>query len=119
MLLELTADQESLRQTTDRFLSDRVPVGQLREHAAGYEDDYWRQGAELGWTSLLVSEEAGGGSVSGQPLVDATLLAYEFGRHAAPGPFITCNISASALGAGRPGRHAEVLQALVAGSSVV
>ena len=27
--------------------------------------DYWRQGAELGWTSLLVDEEHGGGSISG------------------------------------------------------
>jgi len=36
----------------------------LREDTAGYDADYWRRGAELGWTSLLVSEEHGGGQHS-------------------------------------------------------
>jgi alkylation response protein AidB-like acyl-CoA dehydrogenase len=122
MLLEPTDDQESLRLTTARYLSDAVPVGQLRklrEHPAGYEEDYWRQGAELGWTSLLVPESRGGGSVSGHGLIDATLLAHEFGRHAAPGPFATCNVAAAALGTEGPVRHAEVLDDILSGSTVV
>ncbi|HUC37721.1 MAG TPA: acyl-CoA dehydrogenase family protein [Acidimicrobiales bacterium] len=121
MLLELTADQQSLRDTTAKFLSDSVPVDQLRElrqHPAGYEEEYWRQGAELGWTSLLVSEEAGGGSVSGHGLVDATLLAYELGRHAAPGPFLSCNVVAAALSAEDPVRHDAALKEVLEGSVV-
>lgn len=122
MLLELSEDQQSLRDTTAKYLSNIVPVGQLRklrEHPAGYEEDYWRQGADLGWTSLLVPEARGGGSVSGSALVDATLLAHEFGRHAAPGPFVTCNIVAAALGAEEPMRHDDVLDDLLSGSGVV
>ena len=121
MLLELTEDQQSLRETTARYLSNTVPVGQLRklrDHALGYEEDYWRQGAELGWTSLLVPEERGGGNVSGRALVDATLLAHEFGRHAAPGPFVSCNLAAAALGAEDPGHHGPVLADLLSGSAV-
>lgn len=122
MLLELTGGQEALRQTTARYLSDTAPAShlrKLREHPAGYEEDYWRQGAELGWTSLLVPESRGGGSVSGQGLIDATLLAHEFGRHAAPGPFATCNVAATALGTEDSARHAGVLDDLLSGSTVV
>jgi alkylation response protein AidB-like acyl-CoA dehydrogenase len=124
MLFELTADQEFLRDTTSRFLADRVPssaLRQLRQDPVGYDADYWRRGAELGWTSLLVAEERGGGSISDRPVVDATLLAYEFGHHAAPGPFLPCNVVAGALGdagdeAGEAG--AALLRDLLEGSAV-
>ena len=72
---------------------DREPVGPLDE-PAGYDDTYWRRGAELGWTSLLVSEDRGGGSISGRGLVDLTLVAHEFGRHAAPGPGVQTGLAA-------------------------
>src|SRR5947209_14554882 len=53
VLLQLTEDQEFFRDTTSRFLDERAPVGELRrlrDDPAGYEDKYWQQGAELGWT---------------------------------------------------------------------
>lgn len=97
----LSSDQELLRDTTARFLSDRVPLSfqrkELRHHPAGFEPDYWTTGAELGWTMMLVAEDDGGGSVSGRGAVDLAMIAYEFGRHAAPGPLADCNIVASAL----------------------
>ncbi len=52
----------------------------------------------MGWTSLLVAEEFGGGSVSGRGLVDLSLIAFEFGRHAAPGPLGPANVVAGAVG---------------------
>ena len=88
MLIALNRDQELFRETTARLLSERVPVEELRrlrDDPGGYDDEYWRRGADLGWTSLLVSEDHGGGSIGGQGLVDLALVAYEFGRHAAPG----------------------------------
>jgi alkylation response protein AidB-like acyl-CoA dehydrogenase len=119
VLLELIADQEFLRETTERFLGDQVPVEtvrRLRDDPAGFDPDYWRRGAELGWTSLLVGEEHGGGSVSGQGLVDLSLIAYEFGRHAAPGPLVGCNVVAAALAAA--GGRKEIVEGLVAGQLV-
>lgn len=121
MQFQLTEDQQSLHDSTRRYLSNTVPAAQLRklrEHPAGYEEEYWRQGAELGWTSLLVPEALGGGSVSGSPLVDACLLAHEFGRHAAPGPFLPTNLAAAALAA-EPQHHAPLLDQLLSGSAVV
>ena len=82
MLLELSSDQEFFRETTARFLESRVPVDELRrlrDNVAGFDADYWRRGAELGWTSLLVGEEHGGGTIGGAGLVDLTLVAHEFG----------------------------------------
>ena len=53
---------------TQSFLEKEASLCRLRElHAAGiaFDADWWRRAAELGWTSLLVPEELGGGSVSG------------------------------------------------------
>jgi alkylation response protein AidB-like acyl-CoA dehydrogenase len=120
MRWELTADQEFFRETTARFLDDQVPVATLRalrDDPVGAPADYWRQGAELGWTSPLVGEELGGGSVSGDGLVDLSLIAYEFGRHAAPGPLTTTNVVAAALAAAGEA-HADTVAALISGESV-
>ena len=83
MQLDLSSDQEFFRETTARFLEDLVPVATVRDlmdDPQGFADDYWRRGAELGWTSLLVDEAHGGGSISGDGLADLALIAYEFGR---------------------------------------
>jgi alkylation response protein AidB-like acyl-CoA dehydrogenase len=121
MLFDLTADQEFLRETTARFLVDQVPPSRLRalrNDPVGYDPDYWRRGAELGWTSLLVADRHGGGSISGQALVDATLLAHEFGRHAAPGPMLPCNLVAGALSATPSEPGIALLDGLLRGTAV-
>jgi alkylation response protein AidB-like acyl-CoA dehydrogenase len=120
MLIALSADQEFLKETTGRFLLDQVPPAELRRlrgDPAGFEADYWRRGAELGWTSLLVAEAHGGGTISGAGLVDLSLLAYEFGQHAAPGPLMPANVVAGALSA--HGAHTDVLDAVLAGTEIV
>ncbi|MFD6859907.1 acyl-CoA dehydrogenase family protein [Rhodococcus sp. NPDC060090] len=117
MLLEPTPDQDFFRDTTARFLQERTPVAVLRglrDDAAGYDSDFWRAGAELGWTSLLVDEEHGGGSISDSGLLDLTLIAYEFGRRAAPGPLVPTNIVAALLG--RHDSHPDTLAGLLDGS---
>jgi alkylation response protein AidB-like acyl-CoA dehydrogenase len=119
VLLELTPDQAFFRETTAKFLAAHAPVDALRElrdDPAGFGRDYWRRGAELGWTSLLVSEEHGGGSISGRGVVDLTLIAYEMGQAAAPGPFVPTNVVAAALSGA--GAHLDVVEALVAGSAI-
>lgn len=119
MLFDLTPDQEFFRETTAKFLSQQVPVGEirrLRDDPAGFDPGYWRRGAELGWTSLLVAEKHGGGSVSGRGLLDLVLIAHEFGRHAAPGPLLPTNVVAAALSESG-GDHGDVLDGLLAGTS--
>src|SRR5579862_2460558 len=121
MWQNLSSDQSLLRDTTARFLADRVPLSQQRKdrhHPAGFDPQYWKSGAEIGWTSLLVAEERGGGSVSGRGPVDVALIAYEFGRHAAPGPLVDCNVIASALSEQQGELSRAVLAELIAGSSV-
>ena len=121
MLLELNADQEFLAETTDKFLAKEAPVSvlrALRDDPAGFDRAYWRAGAELGWTSLLVGEASGGGSVSGRGLMDLTLIAHEFGRHASPGPLAASNVVAAAL-SDQPGDTARsVLEQVISGQAV-
>lgn len=118
----LTSDQEMLRDMTARYLGDHVPLSRqrkdLRHDPAGFDPAYWTGGAELGWTSLLVPEEHGGGSVSGRGAVDLALLAYEFGRHAAPGPLVDCNVVASALSGQDSDLQRGVLGEIIAGATI-
>jgi alkylation response protein AidB-like acyl-CoA dehydrogenase len=122
MLASLSDDQEFFRETTERFLTEHASPDALREgrdDPAGFSRDYWRRGAELGWTSLLVDEAHGGGTISGAGLVDLSLVAYEFGQHAAPGPLLGTNVVAAALhAAGGQGVQGEVLSGLLSGEVV-
>jgi alkylation response protein AidB-like acyl-CoA dehydrogenase len=122
MLINPTEEQEFFRATTERFLVEHAPpdaLRRLRDDADGFDRDYWRRGAELGWTSLLVDEAHGGGSISGAGLVDLSLVAYEFGHHAAPGPLTATNVVASALSdRGSDGEQAEVLAGLLSGEVI-
>jgi alkylation response protein AidB-like acyl-CoA dehydrogenase len=107
--LELSEDQELFRATTRQFLLDQVPLTTVREWAdlpAGYDSDWWRRGAELGWTSLLVSDAHGGGSISGHGLSDLSLVAEEMGALVSPGPLGPVNVVAEAIS--REGTSAQV-----------
>jgi alkylation response protein AidB-like acyl-CoA dehydrogenase len=119
---DLTADQRLLQSATAEFLERSSPVAAARAlHEAGraFDRETWRRGAELGWVSLLVPEELGGGSVSGEGLVDATIIAEQFGRLAAPGPFLVVNVVAAALAeAANAGVHAELIQRLLTGEAI-
>lgn len=120
MQLTLTDDQTLLVETTRRFLDDRLSAADaraLRDHPSGCDHAYWASGAELGWTSLLVAEADGGGSVSGHGLRDLALVAHEFGRHAAPGPLAEVNVVAGAISrSGSAEQKAAVLPGTLDGS---
>ncbi len=121
MQFALIADLEFFRETTSRFLDEQVPSAELRRRRSdtnGFGDDYWVRGADLGWTSPLVSEPNGGGSISGQGLIDLTVVAHEFGRHAAPGPLTPSNVVAGALSDIGGDMHRELLAGLLAGTTI-
>jgi alkylation response protein AidB-like acyl-CoA dehydrogenase len=121
-VFERTADQELFAETTSKFLETECPPTTLRElkdSTAGFEPDLWRRGAELGWASLVVPEDAGGGSISDSGVLDLVLLAFEFGSHAAPGPLLPANVVGAALGRwGSPAQQKGPLAAIVAGEAV-
>jgi alkylation response protein AidB-like acyl-CoA dehydrogenase len=120
--LQLTSEQEIFADTTRTFLAGKVPVADLRamrHDPAGFRPDYWRRGAELGWTALLVSAEDGGGSISASPLADLAIVAYELGRHASPGPLASSNVVAGAVSrGGSPEQRSAILPGLLAGELI-
>jgi alkylation response protein AidB-like acyl-CoA dehydrogenase len=120
--LALSEDQELFVETTRKLLAAEVPlpaVRQLESHEDGFDRAWWRRGCELGWSSLLVPEADGGGSLSEHGLLDLVLVAEEMGRLVSPGPLAPVNLVAAALGAwGTAAQRAAHLPALLAGDAV-
>jgi alkylation response protein AidB-like acyl-CoA dehydrogenase len=120
--LDLTPDQELLRDTTRKFLQATVPLTAVRalaENQDGFDRGWWQRGAELGWTSLLVDERRGGGSVSGAGLRDLALVAEEMGAMVSPGPLPATNLVAQTLSReGSEELASHVLPGLLSGQSV-
>ncbi len=123
MELTLTDDQELLRDTAVRFMEAACPLETVRRlfDEGGGTDlplGYLRDAAELGWFSLLVPEEFGGGSISGEGLRDAAIVAEERGRRLQPGPFVAMNVVAGALArSGTAVQRESILPVVMAGES--
>lgn len=118
----MTANPEQMlfASTAQAFLEKEVPLGRVRQlHADGtsFDDDWWRRAAELGWASLLVPEELGGGSVSGNGVADLALLAEQAGRTVAPGPLHAVSVVLAGL-VEAPRGHEGTIEALIAGESI-
>ena len=106
--------------TTQSFLEKEASLSRLRElHAAGasFEADWWRRAAELGWTSLLVPDELGGGSVSGDGVADLALVAELAGRTVAPGPLHPVSTVLAGL-VEAPENHEATIESLLSGEVV-
>src|SRR3569833_2328939 len=106
--------------TTQSFLEKEASLARVRElHAAGtsFEPDWWRRAAQLGWTSLLVPEELGGGSGSGDGVKDLALVAEVAGKTVAPGPLHPVSTVLAGL-VEAPEGHEETIEALIAGELV-
>jgi alkylation response protein AidB-like acyl-CoA dehydrogenase len=119
--LDLTADQELLRDTTERFIESAFPLAAVRARVDGSGDpdeSYARQAAELGWFAALAPEDLGGGSVSGFGVLDAAIFAELRGRRLQPGGFVDTNVVVAALVAdGSDEQQTKVLPALIGGES--
>ena len=106
--------------TTQSFLEKGASLGRLRElHEAGtsFEMDWWQRAAELGWTSLLVPEELGGGNVSGDGVADLALVAELAGHTVAPGPLHPVSVVLAGL-AEVPENHEPTIESLISGEIV-
>ncbi len=122
MNLELTEDQAFFRDTTRKFLESETPLTEVRalyDSRDGFDRNWWRKAADLGWTSLFVPEAHGGGSLSGGPSRDAVIIAEEMGRLVSPGPFLPVNVVAAASAwAGNEEQQADLLPRLVSGEEI-
>jgi alkylation response protein AidB-like acyl-CoA dehydrogenase len=119
--VDLTGDQDLLRETTVKFIESAFPLGRVRERVDGKSDtdsEYRRQAADLGWFAMLVPETLGGGSVSDNGLVDAAVIGYARGMYLQPGEFVGTNVTAYALAReGTADQQEKVLAALLAGDA--
>jgi alkylation response protein AidB-like acyl-CoA dehydrogenase len=124
---EASGEQRMLADSATRVLEAAYPLTAVRERAEGAgppDGKLWRALGGLGCFGLLASEEHGGGSLSGNGVADAAILAAERGARLAPGPFVATLVVAGTLsrsGAVPPARgapgHDGVLQALLSGDT--
>jgi len=111
---ELSDEQQMLREISRSMLTTACPATLVRsvaEQEADLDEKLWHKAIELGWTSLLVSEDAGG---AGQGMAELCLVAEEIGRAAAPGPFVESALAAAAAEQG--GADPAVVEGLAEGS---
>jgi alkylation response protein AidB-like acyl-CoA dehydrogenase len=115
--LDPTTDQELFVETSRRFIESGYPLTEVRANGPdGGDSAYRSQAASLGWFAMLVPEELGGGSVSGNGVLDAALISEVRGGSLQPGAFVGTNVVANALSTeGSDEQKAKVLPALVGG----
>jgi alkylation response protein AidB-like acyl-CoA dehydrogenase len=117
---EFSEDQELLRTTVRRFLTERAPIAYVREmldDERGTTDDVWSGLTALGATGLLVPKAQGG---AGMGMVDMAVVLEELGRAVHPGPFASTAVGAVSLVAlaGSEDDRAELLPGLASGESI-
>jgi acyl-CoA dehydrogenase len=96
MELVLNEEQTMLAQTAKDFIKDNSPITRMRKlrddgDLLGYSKEMWRKMAELGWTSILFTEEEGG---MGLGMAEVILVTEALGRGLAPEPFLSTVILA-------------------------
>jgi alkylation response protein AidB-like acyl-CoA dehydrogenase len=119
LLPVLKDEQAMLLDASTRFIDAEFPLPVVRKRADGadYADTaYRRTAAELGWFGLLADDEHGGGSVSGNGVLDAALIAAERGARLQPGPFVGHSVVVHALSTTPSRARDAVLAGLVRGS---
>ncbi|WP_235490206.1 acyl-CoA dehydrogenase family protein, partial [Frankia sp. AvcI1] len=117
----MTADQKLFAETAERFIRSTCPVSTVRRVAQREEEldgGYFTEIGELGWLALFVPEEHGGGSPSGQPVLDAGLIAEQRGRYLQPGGVVGANVAALAITLGGTGEQRALLDDLAGGKAL-
>ena len=96
MPLYLNDDQTMLRDTARDFIGEQMPVAHMRklrddQDPTGFSRDAWKQFAEMGFTGILIGEDAGG---LGLGHVEAGVVLEEIGRNLSPSPFLATAVAA-------------------------
>lgn len=121
MKLVLDPEQEELRATVRKVLTDRSPTAKVREvmdSVQGYDPDLWRTLGDLGVLGLVVPADLGG---SGAGHTERAVVMEELGRALTPSPFLASAVLATdallTLDEDEPAR-AALLPRLAAGELV-
>jgi len=106
---EATEEQRLMADSAIRVMEAEYPLTAVREAADGAEQSGPREKLRralggLGCYGLLAAESEGGGSLSGNGVADAAILAAERGARLQPGPFVGTQVVIASLSrAGRAG----------------
>lgn len=87
MNFDLSEEQQLLKDSVDRFVSDNYDLDTrqaLSKNEAGFSDTYWQTMAELGWLGVTVPEAHGG---FGGNQADTMVLMEAFGKGLVLEPF--------------------------------
>jgi alkylation response protein AidB-like acyl-CoA dehydrogenase len=120
MQFQLTDEQRALQDAVRSYLRDRFSATQVREFYEQPESDgapapLWQALGEQGWLAVLVPEEQDG---IGLGVLDAAVLAREFGAGTVPGPWLGTVLAGEAIRlTGSKEQQAERLPALAAGET--
>ncbi|MCU1672987.1 MAG: acyl-CoA dehydrogenase protein [Frankiales bacterium] len=99
MDFSLTDEQRALQDAVRSFLRDRFGPQQVRAvyedpEGNGLPDSLWKSIGEQGWLAVLVPAEHDG---IGLGLLDASVIAREFGAMTTPGPWTSTILAGEAL----------------------
>jgi alkylation response protein AidB-like acyl-CoA dehydrogenase len=120
--LDLSEEEQLLRETAGRFLDRVCPLSTVRALLAagkGPDPDYISQIGEMGWLGLLAAEESGAAAAAPDAVRYLAILAEQYGRRLQPGPLLPMNVVIAAIGrTGTRAQRTEILPRLVSGTSV-
>jgi len=92
MDLDLTEEQQMLRETAQKVCAEWAPITVVRameDDSSGYTADFWKHMAELGLLGLTLPEAYGG---AGQSALEGVILYEELGRSLAPSPHFVSSV---------------------------
>ncbi len=87
-MLELTPEQEMLRDSVEKFLQQSYDFDtrrKLAESEPGFSEQNWQTFADLGWLSVPFAEESGG---FGGSMVDVIIISEALGKALVTEPFV-------------------------------
>ena len=115
-------DQAMLADTVGQFMADEGAIDKQLRHLRdtdckdGFGHALWKQFAEMGFTGILVDEDAGR---LGMGHVEAGIVLEEIGRNLTPSPFLASAVlAATALKRGGEDVRGRWLPGLIAGEQV-
>ncbi len=121
MNLNLTEDQQLIRNAARAFLEKQCPSAYVRAMETdekGYAPEQWKSMAELGWMGLPFPEELGG---VGSGFLELCVLIEEHGRFRLPGPFfstvVLCGMAIARFGSAK--QKSELVPAIASGERIL